>query len=342
MYGLFFLICIIEMIIQIVSIVKLKKLKNFKYWNIFIGITIASFISDALAFSVFTGDDALDLGGALISVFICGFVFVSNLVLLLVGLMVKKNIKSIEIKTNINSTFIGLLFILFSVILLIIIPNINNKISNNSISNNVIAYLNNKYGDNDFEIVNVENDYSYNGIVQKYHTGYEVTVSSSLLKNNFIIYIYGTNSRIVNGVSEKLIENYYNEKTNEYLSQKYDLEFDMSVKEENIPNNCGHIPTFNELVDYNAISDIYITVKKNSNYNYDFDEDGRIKYLKDLSFDLIKYLNISKDISIDFRRWNGENSYSYDIQVSNNSLKIIDDNNKKYEFDINNLKVEEQ
>ena len=126
------------------------------------------------------------------------------------------------------------------------------------------------------------------------------------------------------------------------MSQKYDLEFDMSVKEENIPNNCGHIPTFNELVDYNAISDIYITVKKNSNYNYDFDEDGRIKYLKDLSFDLIKYLNISKDISIDFRRWSGENSYSYDIQVSNNSLKIIDDNNKKYEFDINNLKVEEQ
>lgn len=342
MYGQFFLICIIEMIIQIASIVKLKKLKDFKYWNIFIGITIASFISDALAFNVFAGDDTLDLGGVLISLFICGFVFVSNLILLLVGLIIKKNIKSTEIKTNTNSIFIGLLVVLSSVILLIIIPNINNKISNNSISNNVITYLNNKYGDNNFEIVNVENDYSYNGIVQKYHTGYELTVSSPLLKKNFTIYTYGTNPRIVNDVSEKFVENYYNETTNDYLSQKYDLEFNMLVKEENIPNNCGHIPTFNELVDYNAVSDIYITVNKNNNYNYDFDDDGRIKYLKYLSFDLIKYLNISKDISIDFRRWNGENSYSYEIQVSNNVLKIIDDNDKKYEFDINDLKIEEQ
>lgn len=340
MQRLFFLVCIIEIIIQIDSIVKLKKVKDSKYWNIFTGIITASFISDALAFNVFVSNDALDLGGVLICMFICVFVFISNLILLLVGLTIKENIKSKEIKINTSSILIGSLVILLSVIILIIIPSINNKTSNNSISNNVITYLNNKYGDNNFEIVNVENDYSYNGIVQKYHTGYEVTVSSPLLKKNFIIYTYGTNPRIVNDVSEEFIKNYYNEKTNEYLSQKYDLEFDMWVKEENIPNNCGRIPTFNELVDYNAISDIYIIVKKNNNYNYDFDEDGRIKYLKDLSFDLIKYLNISKDVSIDFQRWANENSYGYEIQLSSNTLKIIDDNNKKYEFDINNLKVE--
>lgn len=342
MQGIFFLVCIIEIIIQIISIVKLKKMNDSKYWNIFIGITIASFISDALAYIVFASNDALDLGAALICMFICGFVYISNLILLLVGLIIKKNIKSKKININKSSIFIGSLVILLSVVLLTIIPTIYNKTSNNSMSNNVITYLNNKYGDNNFEIVNVENDYSYNGIVQKYHTGYEVTVSSPLLKKNFIIYTHGTNPRIVNDVSERFIEDYYNEKTNEYLSQKYDLEFNMWVKGENIPNNCGHIPTFNELVDYNAISDIYIIVKKNNNYNYDFDEDGRINYLKDLSFDLIKYLNISKDVSIDFQRWANKNSYSYEIQVSSNILKIIDDNDKKYEFDINNLTVEEQ
>ena len=89
MQGLFFLFCIIEIIIQIVSIVKLKKTNDSKYWNIFIGITIASFISNALAYSVFA-INALGLSDAISCLFICGFSFVFNIILLIVGLIVKK------------------------------------------------------------------------------------------------------------------------------------------------------------------------------------------------------------------------------------------------------------
>lgn len=342
MKELFFPVCIIEIIIQIFSIVKLKKMGDFKYWNLFIGINIASFVSNILAYNVFISNDALDLNDTILYLFICNFLFVSNLILSIIGLKVKKNLKNENIKLNKNSVFIGILIVLFNVIILIIIPILNNKTINNLVSNNIIIYLNDKYGDNNFEIINVKKDYSYNGIVQKYHTGYEVTVSSTLLEDNFIIYTSETNPQVIKDVSEEFIEKYYNKKINEYLSQKYDLEFDMWVKEENIPNTCGHIPTFNELVDYNAISDIFIIVKKNNNYNYDYNVNERINYLKKLSLDLINYLNISKDINIEFQRWANENSYSYDIRISGNTLKIIDKNDKIYEFDINNLKSEEQ
>jgi hypothetical protein len=342
MESLFFLVCVIEIIIQIVSIVKFKKLENSKYWNIFIGITIASFISVALAYIIFENNDTMGLDQALKYMFICCFSFVSNLILFIIGLKLKKNLKNKNIELNEISIVTGILIILLSIMFLIIIPNVYSQTSNNLISNNIITYLKEKYGDNNFEIINVENDYSYNGIIEKYHSGYEVTISSPLLKDNFVIYTYGTNPTVLNNVSEKFIETYYIEKTNEYLKKKYNLDFDMSVEEKSIPNTCEHIPTFDELVDYNAIKNVFIKVYKNNYYNYDYDENGRINYLKDLSLDLINYLNISKDINIKFSIWSiGNSYYYYDIQILSNTLKIVDDNDKIYEFDINNLKIKE-
>ena len=110
MQGLFFLFCIIEIIIQIVSIVKLKKTNDSKYWNIFIGITIASLISNALSYSVFA-NNALGLSDAISCLFICGFSFVFNIILLIVGLIVKKTIKNVSIKLNRTSFFMLIVII---------------------------------------------------------------------------------------------------------------------------------------------------------------------------------------------------------------------------------------
>ena len=102
MEELFFLVCIIEIIIQIISVVKFKKIGDSKYWNIFIGITVANFISTFLAYNVFA-NNALGLGGAIACLLVCGFSFISNVIVLIVGLISKRTIKINSVKINKNS-----------------------------------------------------------------------------------------------------------------------------------------------------------------------------------------------------------------------------------------------
>lgn len=341
MEGLFFLICIIGIIIQINSISKLKKSEGSKYWNIFIEINIASLISTILAYRTFCNNDALDLGRAIICIFICGASFIGNIILLIIGLIIKKRIKDNDIKLNMNSILIGILIVLLSIIIFIFIPTLSNGRNVNLISNNVINYLNNKYGDNNFKIIEIENDYSYNGIVEKDHTGYKVTVSSTSLKEIFHVKIYSTNPKS-NSIIDEFIEEYYNEKTNEYLSQKYGIEFHMHTEEILIPNTFGHIPTFDELLGYGAIRDIFIDVKSSSKYNNIKDKNEQISYLKELLLDLINYWKITKDINLQFQGRNNTSYYAYKIQISNNILKIIDVYSKEEsKYDLINLKIDE-
>ena len=340
MQGLYSIICIILIIIQIYLVVNFKKSSDSKYWNIFMGITIANFFSTNLAYITFLLDDSLDLGRGVLCMLVCGFSFVSNLILLIVGEKIKNNLKNENIRLNTSAIFTGLLIMILMLLILVVIPVITNKMSNILISNKVITYLTNKYGDNNYEIVDIKNSYSYNGIIEKHHSGYKVTVSSTLLKNNFIVTTGGTQ------IGTDFIQEYYNEKTNEYLLQKYDVKFDIWTIENSVSNTCGHIPTFNELVDYNAIKYIFIMANINRSYNYEYNEDKRIDYIKELSFDLIKYLNISRNIDnikIEFKRsFNNYNSYLYNLQILNSTLIITSSNNDKvYEFDISGLNVEE-
>ena len=75
----------------------------------------------------------------------------------------------------------------------------------------IINYLNNKYGNNNFSIIKIEKDFSYSGIISKTHMGYKAIVSSSVLKNNFDIYIHGTIPLPIDNAQDDFIENYYNE-----------------------------------------------------------------------------------------------------------------------------------
>lgn len=333
MKSIFFIFCIIEIIIQIVSIKKLKKFKNNKYWNTFVGITIASYISCPIAYSILIYE-AADLGEGLLGLFICAFSFISNLILTIIGLINKKNIKNTSIKTTKRAFFVATLGIIINIIVIIIIPIINKTVTNKLIVNNVTNYLNNKYGDHQFEIYRIEKSYTYNGIIEADHTGYKVIILSPELKDYITLYIYGTNPTKAEIIGEDFIQKYYDEIINKYLLSKYNVEFDIWVAEENISNTFGKIPTFDELISNNAISNTYIIAKKNSNYNYDDNIDGRINYLKDLSLDLINYLNISQDFNIEFDRWNNQDSYTCNIEISNNTIKITDHDKKVYELDV--------
>lgn len=128
MEELFFLVCIIEIIIQIISVVKFKKIGDSKYWNIFIGITVANFISTFLAYNVFA-NNALGLGGAIACLFVCGFSFISNVIVLIVGLISKRTIKINSVKINKNSFFAGILVILLNIFVLLGLPSVMSNIT---------------------------------------------------------------------------------------------------------------------------------------------------------------------------------------------------------------------
>lgn len=209
----------------------------------------------------------------------------------------------------------------------------------------MLSYLNNKYGDNTYTIAKFEKKYRSDTLFSKTYTGYGAKISSSILENNFnltlnyffkisdlrkIINFHDLDKSYLNvGFSDNFVEQYYAKKINEYLSQNYGLECSLLVTETNIPDDCGHIPTFNELVDFDAIHGF--SIFKPNSYSPD---DTTIDFSKKLSYELINYLDISKEI---------ECRYSKNtIYLSKDSIKIIDDNDKDniYEFNINDIKAD--
>ena len=117
-------------------------------------------------------DDTLDVGGAIMVVFMSGVLSVINTILLIIGIIVKKKTKN-ESKINKKFFITGIICIAITAIIMIVVPLSTMAISKNIASKKAIEYLNNKYGDGDYKVESVEYDFSYNGIVQKYHTGYD-------------------------------------------------------------------------------------------------------------------------------------------------------------------------
>ena len=273
------------------------------------------------------GIEKLDLGDSLMSFVVASLAFLTNIVLCVIGLIAKRKIKDESIKLNKMAFFTTIILILLSIIMMMIIPVLDEKITNQIIEKNAINYLNKKYGNNDFEVTDIEKAYSYNGIISSYHTGYELRISSSALEDKFDLRTYENNPLMISKYSEEFIEEYYKKD----LLKKYHLEFDMWIDEEYIPDNCGHIPTFNELVDYGAISHIYTWIKNKNKYMYNVNPDETINNIKETMLDLIEYLNISRPAYFEFRGLD----YNCDVKISDNILKIII-NNKTYEFNIKN------
>ena len=331
MEKLYWIICIIEIIIQIIYIIKLKKTNtnDHKYWNRFMGITMANFISPFLAGYILI-NTSLGLE-VIFYLFFLFLLFLGNLILLIIGLLNK----GATLRLNKSSFYTFFCVILLVILILLIIPSVNNYINKNTILKNSINYLNNKYGDENFQIVEIKKDYAYEGL-NKIESGYELTVSSPLLKDNFTMYADNEHFSKIKNVTEFFVETYYNEKMNDYLSKEYNIELDIRIREEKIPETVGHIPTIDELSNSNSIDSIHIRIR---NDNYDKNINKRIDYIKQISKDLIDKFKISREINIIFRKYGFSDSYSYEVQMSENIIKIIDEHNKTsiYEYNINDI-----
>ncbi len=199
----------------------------------------------------------------------------------------------------------------------------------------IVNYLDTKYGKGNFGVKKIGKTYSYNEFSPRKHNGYEATVFSSKLKKyNFEMTFYGANPWPINDAYENFVDTYYHETINEYMNKIFDLNFNIAfvIEEHYIPNNYGHIPTMDELIDLKALIYTYVYIQYDDN-----NEDELIEYIKNISIELINYLDISKDITYQIEG-TGKNRFHCDVEFTKDTLKIKNYSNLKetYEFSINN------
>ena len=304
-----------------------------KYWNLFFGLNISSILSTLMNFIILASREDTDLGAAIAIMIISGLSIIINIILLIISLCNKRNHKFM-----LTSVVVGIVVLLISFLTFFLIPKTNENIRQKLVQNKIISFLNKKYGDNDFEIVSIKKDYSYNGIVQKYFSGYDATISSSSIKDEFNLSTNSTNIYDFEHEYDDFLDNYYNEKLNGYLLEKYKLKMEIWIDEKDIPIDLGHIPEFDELTTYKAVNSIYV--------KGDFDDkedEGGIIFSKELTIDLIKHLNIKKEIKMEYDLSDKKNNeYYYIIEYIDGVIKITDhdDKSKIYNFDINGNKME--
>lgn len=300
MLGLFLIFCIIQIIIQIISVIKLKKSKKSKYFNLFIGINIASFISTIYAFYVFR-KNILGLSDAIYCLLVCGFSFITNIVLLIIGLIVKKITKDNKIRINKNSFFIGIFILLLNIIIIFILPTIVNNISLKLDEKKVINYLNNKYGNSNYKVISIYKEYSHYGMWDKYLSGYYYEIKSDYMKDTFIIKV--DNNYIE---ADYFLPVYFSQKYNlnynlEYHDWNNSLEYDFTDFNNYIKDLIKNkMLTLNKEVDPSVIYNDYIHsysnidgVKYNSNYYIISADNGKIPTIEELIRSLINYNNYS-------------------------------------------------
>lgn len=195
-YYLIFAYYCIAFILQGVFIHK-GKCENKKYFSIFKSVFSAIMLSLPLYYMyiqfAIDNNSESDLGDAILSIFGLIVTFIFFIIQWIIGLVVEKRIKKknlesqnvIEKKLNIKAFFITVVSFILILGLSTFVPKLNNSMLNNNIETDTIMYLNNKYGDYGFTIIDVNENYGYNGIVQKYLTGYNITVNSSSINKNF-------------------------------------------------------------------------------------------------------------------------------------------------------------
>lgn len=266
-YKFFLIICLVEIVICVS-----KERSNFS------AINASIFISNIIAFFLFI-IKVHDLGDAIECIIIGGIILILNIILLINK---EKIIQERTIKQN-ETSFIksATITLVCNMIILIVIPqsylNKGNKF--------VIEYLKNKYGNNNYKIINTYEDYCYDGIISSNLCGYYFEVKSDVMKNTFVI---ETDDKFTKTKSDLFIPVYY--------SQKYNLNYTLECTGYTCHTN------FEELENYikSSIKGEYkyltenrnINIKKlyfNSYYELFSNDYGKIPTFEELIISLLNY-----------------------------------------------------
>lgn len=340
----FLTILILE--ILFISLADMKK--NKKYFKIFNGLFFSFFISIFLYFLYFTSDVySYDTGEwvGLIELVESMFLCIANVVIGLIGLIFQKRSKKKELFIDTSKKGITIKYILIvSIISFIIvfsqfIIRYNEKINiENEVKEETMIYLKGKYGNDDFEIIDIDRNFAATGFIGTdlllYYEIYAVYLPDNI---EFYIELDVDNSRNIlrdssyDTLISKYFKRYFNdddfknegniakEKLSEYLKIKqlnvnillHNYSYDLTARDA-LQNNYGKIPEkeelYNLILDYHLKHEFEIIINEDEIKSEDVKSELR-EYLIKLSNYLIDYYDDLDDYEIICSYNGGRNKY---------------------------------
>ena len=350
---------LIRIAMQIIMVSQLSNQDINKYskgWFRFLGITIAIFLTDLIAYLIYVygSHDGMDIGLALFFWIAIAGSFIGNLTMLIVGVTVKnKKRKGVILNSKTIFTFIVTIIItMITIAAVVVVALLSNPETNNIAKRNTITnYLNEKYGPNSYNVIDIKNNYEMSGWSYHYK-GYKATVKS---ENTDSVYYVNVSSNGEISISKATIEeheqsvkkekerlesftnqmnsqistqSYYESKVKNALTRnKYNLSVWVKLNALKTINTNGGMPTIDELAK-NGILD-YILIK---DLNFEpTTENEQTEYVKNLAIVmadlLVNDLNLSKDTNLTIH-FMGEvkaptfHTVEYYIEIENNILTI--------------------
>ena len=177
----------IGLILSIGLLVLFCKTKKPLYWNLFLSLIICRLVTTNFLYARLVSDDAVTLSKGFVMMGATAITYISSIILLIIGIVKKKKYKvSAKLDRNFFLTAAG--YILIGSMLFFIIPGISTATMNKKITKNVTDYFEENFNDYSVEIISIDKDFSYNGIVQSNHTGYEVTIKTDLVDKDCRVY----------------------------------------------------------------------------------------------------------------------------------------------------------
>lgn len=286
------------LIVQIIILIKNIKETNKKKWPLLLTTIILS-IMIVIVFFTYSWINMNYIGWNFIGYLIINIIAVSVYVLMLIISIIMKVIKNkksnvhkleekeIEKKTTKKSIIINIATIFMTFLIALFIEDLpykieqkNDRIVENKAREQIIILLNQRYGDGDFEIVEmVEKNICYGcswmgpGV-----DGYEFTMSTNYLDNHFIVSLKKDDFEIYEndflneyyeenlGITdlENHLKEYKVEKLNEIISQNFNAEIDFNniFMDDYLDKNYGQIPSIDELTEFVELHDPKIEIKE--------------------------------------------------------------------------------
>lgn len=277
MQSITILLFIIETFFQIYLLNKFKKKDNTKSWYLFLGFIIASFPT-TIFYYIYNAQNSIGLSTAIVTLFIFFSIPIVNLALLIAGIIIKTKKKRNGIRSDkiTSKLYILITFVLISALnigFLFGFPLLSEKIIEYQGGNFVSEYLVLKYGNHDFEVVDVNIRYSNYGMFDKTMSGYTFKFKSNCTKNNFTI---STDERFKYVESDNFLPIYYSETLGLTTTDSYGYDFSpfeqYIINERNIEDFVIEDISDNYIVSWSNIEG----VKYSSNYYIVPDNTGRI------------------------------------------------------------------
>ena len=346
-FTIFIIMFFIQLFILLMGIIK----KNYKYYVIVSSCIFPFIIPFCILANIYENvfcDGTFALSETIYFIIKMYFLILSEVILYIVAIIGKR----ILLKNSLQDIPSNKKIVNYSIIITIFVTLISFGIiffiSMNNIKISAVNYLNDKYGDNGFKIIEKKNDYSEDGFTSRYLTGYNIKMKDNnnnefnmyidnefeKIYDEYLLTLYGdelnNNSyyKYLDGLLEyeckKLNNSLFSKKYNlKFLAYKIDyLEFD-DILSDAIPKKYNKIPNINEtkklVKDYVLTHNIKIKL-----YNKYNTVDEYEKYFESVARAINEYYN---DISyfesdVEYMDYRGEGHNEGYFIIDNDNIYI--------------------